>query len=142
VIDLILIGGVVILLNVLDSVTSVLIDRLPEYLRAGEANPFMVGWLEKYPKGSHIFKQLAVIAVVAFLIVAGDMRFMVVPVVILGLVVVNNSYIWIGRSITKRKIHTPFYKACKASHIPENRLYFVWVVVTVPMAVAIGFLLF
>ena len=135
-IDLILVGVVVILLNVLDSVTTELGFRLPKHLRSKESNPFAKGWLEKSPKSAHIFKQVAVIAIVAFLIVFGDMRIMVMLAVMLGLVVANNSYIWIGRKITKRKMHTPFHKACKACHIPENCMYFVWV------ALAIAFLLF
>lgn len=141
-IDLILLGVVVILLNVLDSVTTVLVDRLPKYLRAEESNPFAKRWLEKNPKSAHAFKQVSVIGIVVLMIVLGDMRIMMMVVVMLGLVVINNTYIWLGRKITKRKIHTPFQKACVACHVPKNCRYFVWVAVTLPVALAIGFLLF
>ena len=141
-IDLILIGGVVVILNVLDSVTTELVDRLPQHLQAEESNPFMKKWLENKPMSAHIFKQVAVIAIVAFMIVQGDMRIMMMVAVLLGLVVINNTYIWLGRKITKRKIHTPFYKACVACRIPKNCRYFVWLAVTVPVALAIGFWLF
>lgn len=141
-IDLIIMGVVVVLLNVLDSVTTELGFRLPEHLRTKESNPFAKRWLEKSPKSAHLFKQVSVIGIVVFMIMFGDMRIMVMVIVLLGWVVANNSYIWIGRKITKRKIHTPFYKACKACHIPEKYMYFAWVAVAIPTALAVGYLLF
>lgn len=141
-IDLILIGGVVVLLNMLDSVTTELGFRLPAHLRSKESNPFMKSFLENHPVYAHTFKQIAIIGIVAFVVLFGDMRIMVMLAVMFGLVVVNNTYIWLGRKITNRKIRTPLYNACKACHIPENCYYFVWVAITVPTAWAIGFLLF
>lgn len=141
-IEYLLIGGAVILFNVLDSVTTELGFRLPEHLRAKEGNPMARPWLEKYPKGFHTFKQLAVVICVVILVALGAIQNLVILAILLGLVVINNSYILIGRKVTNRKIHTPFYKACKTCHIPEKWQFGVWLLLVGAIAIPVAYLLF
>ena len=140
--ECLLLGGAIIMFNVLDSVTTELGFRLPEHLRTEESNPFVKIFLKDHPIYAHTVKQVAIIAIVAFLILVGDMRIILMSAVMLGLVVANNTYLWLGRKITKRKIPTPFYCACKACHIPDNCMYFVWVALTLLIAFPIAYLLF
>ena len=140
--EYLLIGGAVILFNVLDSVTTELGFRLPEHLRAKESNPLAKPWLEKHPNGFHAFKQLTMIGMVIWLVAVEAIQALVVVAIMLGLVVINNSYILVGRKITKRKINTPFYVACKVCHIHNNLMFVVWVLFTLAVAVPIAYLLF
>lgn len=142
--EIIIIGGLAILFNMLDSLTTWLIDRLPTNLRSEESNVFVKPWLEKYPLLTHAFKQILVIGIVVFLVASRGMEsalLLMFLAIILGFVVINNSYIWIGRKSTKRKIYTPFYKACKLCHVPDSCMYFAWLLLAIPVSVVLGYAL-
>ncbi len=126
----VLMGITVMVLNVLDSVTTALaFKQYPDKALKGEGNPFMRRLMLKNRLLAEVIKQGAVLAVVIFGIVFNQVIGLRQLSILLGLVVINNSWIVISRAVTKRKVLGPSRMLQRALHIPNKYLYIVVVVV-------------
>lgn len=114
----------VIVLNVLDSVTTEIgLHRLPTHLRGREVNPFMERLMKKSEILAKVFKQVLILGFVAYWVVIGEDFGLKLFVIILSLVVLNNSYTLIGRLLTKKKIEAPVRKLQRVLNLPDRFIY-------------------
>ena len=119
--ELIILGATIIILNVLDSVTThIAFRQYPDKKLRAESNPFMRKIMVKSPLKASLIKHTAVLFIVIYLIICSDWLMLRVIGSILGLVVLNNSYIVIRRAIAKRKTTTPMKLLLHKLHIPKK----------------------
>jgi hypothetical protein len=116
----VLLAVAVIVLNVLDSITTYIgLYRMPPGLGGVEGNPLMA-WLgsRKFSVATAIKQSVGVgIAVAGFLTQA---EFGLIVVVILySLIVMNNTYILVRRAITRKPCRSPLVIVTDLLHIPE-----------------------
>ena len=134
-IELILTGFIVMLLNVLDSVsTSLAFKQYPDKKLEGEGNPFMRGLMLKSRNLAELVKQGGVLIIVALLVMLIEIEALRLIGILLGIVVLNNSFVIVSRAIVGYQLQTPFAAMEKALHIPESISYFVAVVIIIGLA--------
>lgn len=133
----------VLVLNVMDSVTTNLgFRQYPDRELRGEANPAMRWLMLKSKVVAEVLKQGFVIGAVSLILVQDDALFWLRYVaVMLGLVVLNNTYVFVSRAITKRKVISPLKALEEFLHIPDKYVYAVTVVILLFMTTAICWLL-
>lgn len=130
----ILIGIVVMVLNVLDSVTThIAFKQYPDETLHGEGNPIMRALMLKNKWLSEMVKQGVVLAIVIYSVMTIDIGALRLFSIILGLVVVNNSWVVASRAIAKRKVFSPFERLRLFLHFPDNKYYYI-----VAVAILIG----
>jgi uncharacterized membrane protein len=121
-----------VVFNVLDSVTThIALNKLPENVRAKEANFFMKGLMDKNPLMADIIKQVVVIALVIYFIFNrgenGGEQSLAYFAMAFGIVVLSNTYTIIARLIRKRKVDSPLMFIPKLLHIP-NKIDYLFIV--------------
>ena len=126
----VLMGITVMVLNILDSVTTALaFKQYPDKALRGEGNPIMRGLMLKNRLLAEVIKQSAVLAIVIFGLIFNQVVGLRQLSILLGLVVINNLWVVISRAVTKRKVLGPSKILQKTLHIPDKYLYIVVVVV-------------
>jgi len=126
----IVLGLFVLLFNVLDSVsTHIGLHKLPEKLRASESNPLMAGLMAHDNLLSEIVKHLFVFLLVVYFVYSKNAFILLALAIVLGIVVLSNTYTIVGRIITKRKIITPFGYLLRILKIPKSLDFFIFVIV-------------
>jgi len=143
-IESVIIGAVVLMLNVLDSVTtSVCFRQYPDETLKGEGNPFMRWLMLKNRALAEVVKQCGVLTIVILAVVVwNDVATLKYLAIVLGLVVLNNTYIVVSRAITKRKGITPFEKLRGLIHFPKKYLFGLAITVILGLAWGIYQLIF
>lgn len=115
---------IAVLFNVLDSVTThIALNRLPETVRAKEANFIMRGLMEKHPLVADVVKQVGVLALIFYFasnIDNGGTTTVAFFAIAFGLVVCSNTYTIIARLILKRKVDSPIMALPKLLHLPDK----------------------
>lgn len=101
-----LFGGLAIVANILDSVSTRLCLSLPQTTKGREGNPLMAFFMDGDYLIAEIIKHLSVGILVAFWIYMENTRYLLSAAVLFGLVVINNSYIYLTSRIFKRKLPT------------------------------------
>lgn len=129
---IIVLAGVAIILNVLDSVTTALaFKQYPDKELKGEGNPLMRWLMLRNRKFAEAFKHIAMLILVVCCILFGLSQSIKLLVIMFGLVVLNNSFIVVSRAVTKRRVITPADKLRRILHIPEKYLYLVIVLILI-----------
>ncbi len=124
-------GAISIIFNILDSVTThIALYKLPEDLKAKESNPLMAKLFIKNYKVAQVIKHTLVSAAVAYFIVSRDLYSLEIIATMLGLVVLSNTYILIGRKITGNRIDSPIRRLQRLLHVPD-KLYYVLVAIII-----------
>ena len=140
-ISLYVVCGLAFFFNILDSIlTWVALHKLPRKLRAKEINPLMDRLMKKSSLTSNLLKHGFMVGVVTYLILSKAYWASVLLCTTLGLVVLNNSYIVIGRVLTKRKIASPLYYIKKKIRIPKRFEYIFFVSTIVVLSVGVTLL--
>ncbi len=124
-------AAILIVFNVLDSVTThIALYKLPGDLKAKESNPLMAKLFIKNYKVAQAIKHTVVSAAVAYFIISKDLHPLEIMATMLGLVVLSNTYILIGRKITGKRIDSPIRRLQRHLHVPD-KLYYVLVVIII-----------
>ena len=124
-------AAVLIIFNILDSITThIALYKLPDHLRARESNPLMAKLFVKNYKLAQIIKHTLVFAGAVYLIISNDLYSLELIATMLGLVVLNNAYILIGRMIMGKRIDSPIRRLQRLLHIPD-KLYYVLVAIII-----------
>jgi len=124
-------GAILIIFNILDSATThIALYKLPDDLKAKESNPLMAKLFIKNYKVAQIIKHALGAALVAYLIISRDLYSLEVITTMLGLVVLSNAYILIGRKITGKKIDSPIRRLQRLLHVPD-KLHYVLVAIII-----------
>jgi len=135
-VDLVILFGVlIVVLNVLDSVSTRLCFSLPEGLKGRESNPIMASLMEGDYLIAELVKHFGLLLMVTYWVYRQDVEVLLAVTSVFGLVVLNNSFIYATRRIVKKKISTPFgifSKVCKICRMPN------WVEYIVVIAVIFG----
>lgn len=101
----IILGLCVIVLNILDDVTTYLaLHKLPVGLRAEEGNPIMAELMEGGSALASTIKELYGLLLVALFVYMKNDVGLYCLLSLLAIVVISNSFCLVGRAITKRKI--------------------------------------
>jgi hypothetical protein len=112
--------------NALDSYTTWLgLFKLPPELRGSEMNP-LFGDITRRWKKSVITKAIATVMIAGAMWFLIDMFYIIWLNIVLGLVVLNNAFIYLTRRITKRKVWSlgkVFTIACDKAHLPKAFAY-------------------
>jgi len=120
----ILAGGVVLVLNVLDSITTTIgLKQYPTRTLEGELNPFMRILMRRNKILAEVLKQVVVLTIVVWNIVEGRVEGLIFLGIMLGLVVVNNSWIIMSRAVIRRKVISPIRELQSVLHLPNWCLY-------------------
>jgi ABC-type phosphate/phosphonate transport system permease subunit len=126
-----LVGAILIIFNILDSVTThIALYKLPDDLKAKESNPLMAKLFIRNYKVAQIIKHVLVSAGVVYFIISKDLYSLEVIATMLGLVVLNNIYILVGRKLTGRRIDSPIRRLQRLLRVPD-KLYYVVVVIVI-----------
>lgn len=130
----------VLLLNVLDSFTTHLaFKQYPDKELRGEGNP-VLRWLMLRNKWlAETVKQGVVLAVVVALLLANDIVTMRLAAILLGFVVLNNTYVIVSRAVTRRKVRSPLRLLQEAFHMPDAFTFYVGCAVIVVLAYSINY---
>ena len=124
-------SAILIAFNILDSIaTHIALYKLPDDLKAKESNPIMAKLFVRHYKLAQAIKHAVVSAAVAYLIIHKDLYSLEVVATMLGMVVLNNTYILIGRKVTGKRIVSPIKRLQKLLHVPD-RLYYMLVVIII-----------
>ena len=124
--EIILIASLVIFLNIMDSGTTALCFRqYPDKELKGEANPIMRRLMLKSRVGAEAVKHSFILGFTIYCVISHDIVTLKWFVILLGLVVINNSSILLARYISKRKITSPISKLCNLLHAPHSFGYLV-----------------
>ncbi len=124
-------AAILIAFNILDSVTThIALYKLPDDLKAKESNPLMAKLFVRHYKLAQAIKHTVVSAAVAYLIIFKDLYSLKVMATILGLVVLSNTYILIGRKVTGKRIDSPIRRLQRLLHVPD-KLYYVLVAIII-----------
>ncbi len=114
----------VLVLNVLDSVTtSLAFKQYPDRELKGEANPVMRWLMLKSRTLAEIVKQGFVASLVSYWLVSSNVVSLRIAGIALGLVVLNNLYIVVARALTKKKIASPTKLMMDILHLSEAFAY-------------------
>lgn len=156
-IEVLVLGGLVILFNILDSVTTEwFLDRtLGDGLETQEGNPFVRKELMYHPVRAHAMKQGGIFALVSGIIwgawfsetmhldethkmIVWTLIFMAV---LLGLVVLNNAYIDVMKWRTGKRWHSPYTALIYRLGLGDSWVYPVAMVGNMGISVAVASLL-
>lgn len=122
---------ILIVFNILDSVTThMALYKLPDDLKAKESNPIMARLFVNHYKLAQTIKHTLVSAGVAYWIFSRDLYALEVLATMLGLVVLSNTYILIGRVVTGKRIDSPLRRLQRLLHVPD-KLYYVLSIVAI-----------
>ena len=72
---------------------------------------------------AEVVKQVFVTAIVIYYVVANHTEPLKFLSIMFGLVVLNNSYIYLSRKITKRKVVSPLERLRQFIHLPNSLSY-------------------
>jgi len=137
----VLIGTIVLVLNVLDSVTTAIgLKQYPDKTLSGEGNPIMRFLMLRSRVLAEILKHGVVLIIVISGIVLNEIESLRIVSIMLGLVVINNSWIVISRGVTGRKVISPLRKLQKVLHIPDWGLYIITMGIVLGLAYLINML--
>lgn len=116
-----LVAAIVIIFNVLDSITTHLaLYKVPDHLRAEESNPIMAKLFTKNYKVAQLIKHTSISAVVAYFIISDNLYLLEIVAVMVGLVVMNNMYVLLGTKLTGRDIELPIERLQRLFHVPDR----------------------
>ena len=119
--EVILFALLVLVLNVMDSVTTELCFRqYPDKSLKGEGNPVMRWLMLKSRTLAEICKQGFVFGIVAYFVYNYELVSLRYALIMFSLVVLNNSYVFLSRALLKRKVETPFHRLIAFLHIPDR----------------------
>jgi len=138
--EIIIVAGVVLVLNVLDSVTTALcVKQYPDKDLKGEANPFMRMLMLKNKALAEVVKHSIGLAIVVALVVRfNDIQTLRLIAILFGLVVINNLWLLASRAITKRKVSSPLKILFKSIKLPEKYYYIVLVLILLGIAYSVN----
>lgn len=137
-IELVLVALVVVVLNVLDSVTTLIAFRqYPDKKLEGEGNPMMRWLMLKSRILSEVVKQGGVLAILVWMIAEKSLHSLRLASLLLGLVVLNNSFVIVSRAIAKRRVTTPFERLRMLLRVPKKFSYLLIIITTLSLAIAI-----
>lgn len=138
--EIIIVAGVVLVLNVLDSVTTALcFKQYPDKDLKGEANPFMRKLMLKNKTLAEVVKHIGILIIVIALVVKfNDIQTLRLVAILFGLVVINNLWILVSRAITKRKVASPLKMLFKVVKIPDKYDYIVVVLILLGIAYSVN----
>ncbi len=140
--DVILIALAALLFNVLDSVTTKLaLSQYPDKELKGEGNPLMRRLMLKSGLLAEVLKQVGVLALVLWCLTSNDIQPLRFFAIMLGLVVLNNTYVVVSRAIAKRKVITPIEKLRRILHLPDKYTFIMAIVIISVLATIIDGLL-
>jgi len=141
--ELLVIAVLVMVFNVLDSATTYVgFWQYPEKGLKGEANPVMRWLMLKSKCSAEIVKQGGVLGLVIVFFLNNEILAMRLMGIMLGLVVLNNTYIITIRAIMRRKVISPGKVLQNLLRISDNKLYFVMVVIIAGLAIVINNVIF
>lgn len=128
-----LVGAIVIIFNVLDSITThIALYKLPDHLRAKESNPLMATLFTKNYKVAQVIKHTSISAVVAYFMISDNLYLLELAAVMVGLVVVNNLYVLVGIKLTGKNIDLPITRLQRLFHVSDRFYYLLsFVLVTI-----------
>jgi hypothetical protein len=128
----------VLVLNVLDSVTTELcFKQYPDKELKGEGNPFMRRLMLKNRVLAEVVKQAAIIGIVIYFLWKCDLTGLRLMTIAFGIVVLNNAFIVISRAVTKRKVISPIKRLVALLHMREKFAYLVVVNIILLLTLAI-----
>ena len=134
--ELIAIGVLCIIFNVLDSVsTHYALNKLPDNLKAKESNPFAAGIMSKDPLISDLIKHIGLTMIVFFFVILKQKALLIEIAIMFGLVVVSNTELIIARKITKRKVGTPFHYLMEKLKVPRKYEFWIFIVLIVIVSI-------
>ena len=131
----ILVFTTIIILNILDSVTTrMAFKQYPDPMLKEEGNPIMRRLILKNRTLAEAVKHTLIPLVATLGIITDNMAALRLIGIVLGLVVLNNSWIVISRAITKRKVISPLRKLQSIIHIPDKYLYIFTIAILIGIA--------
>jgi hypothetical protein len=117
----IILGVIVIILNILDSYSTYLaMHKLPDEFKAVESNPAMNKLMSKSTLLYLIIKQGLGLCIVIFAILQNNPFALRFCCILMGLVVINNFYVYYSRKIKKKKILSPMANLFNFVKIPSK----------------------
>lgn len=133
-----LVALLVLVLNVMDSVTtSLCFKQYPDKELKGEANPIMRWLMLKNKVLAEVLKQGFVLGFIVWCLFGHELSTLRMATVMLGLVVLNNTYVLVSRVITKRAVASPIKSLRMLLHIPDKYTYLVALAVIFLVGIAI-----
>ncbi len=122
--EVILFAVLSVTFNVLDSITTSLCFRqYPDKELKAEGNPLMRYLMLKSSVMAAIVKHALIIGLVVWYVAIQDIMALRIVAVALGIVVVNNSVVFVSRAVTKRKVVTPIGATRTLLHVPDKYSY-------------------
>lgn len=134
---IILFGLLAVVFNVLDSVSTKLCFSLPKDVEGKEGNPLMAKLMENDYFIAEMVKHVGVTLLVLWWMYSRDITLLIMASMVLGIVVLNNFYIYVTRKILKKKIptmFTPFAFIVKKLKIPGWLEYILLIIILVNIA--------
>jgi len=123
-IEIITFAVLVIVFNILDSTTTAICFRqYPDKELKGEGNPVMRLLMLKNKWLAEGLKQGMILGLVIGCFIMGEIISLRMMGIVLGLVVLNNTYIILSRAITHRRIIGPVKKLQNLLHLPDWGVY-------------------
>ena len=123
-VEIITFAILVIVLNILDSTTTAIcFKQYPDKELKGEGNPFMRSIMLKNKWLAEILKQGMILGLVIGCLIRGEIITLRIIGIMLGLVVLNNTYMILSCAITHRKIIGPVRKLQNILHLPDWGVY-------------------
>lgn len=138
-VELMAVATLVMVLNVLDSVTTQLcFKQYPDKELKGESNPMMRWLMLKDRRLAEVIKQSVVLGWVIVLFQHRDIYALRFVGIMLGLVVANNIYILVTRAVKRRKVASPLRMLQKVCHIPDSIVYILVIIIIIGLAYLIN----
>jgi len=128
--SLILLAVGVIVLNILDSATTrIALNQTSDTEFKAEGNPIMRWVMRRNRKLAEVIKQVVLLGMVAICLFYRDSATLTQLAILLGFVVLNNSYTVIAQAITKRQQASPLERLILLLHVPRKFRFLVVVAV-------------
>jgi len=128
--EVILFALLVLVLNVMDSVTtSLCFKQYPDKELKGEGNPIMRWVMLKSRVLAEVFKHGFVLGLVIWWLLGNQLETLRFATIMFGMVVLNNTYILVSRAVTKWKVVSPTKRLIAFLHLPSKYSYVVVLVV-------------
>lgn len=119
--EIISLAILVLLFNVLDSATTALCFRqYPDKELKGEGNPVMRWLMLKNRNLAEVVKHGIVLGFVVYWLLGYNIFPLRLAAIMLGLVVINNSAVFLSRVVLKRKVDSPLKRFMKLVHVPDT----------------------
>lgn len=120
----------VIVLNVLDSVTTELcLHKLPIGTRGREGNPIMAWVMRKNGVLAEVIKHILILGIVIWFVVSKDIISLKFGVLAFSVVVLNNTYVLVVRWLAKKAVATPLRKLQLVCRIPDGLFYLLAIII-------------